>query len=610
MILLIFITLIPLSILKIVEIRRGVELSIEAELKANQDYAEAINLAFMNFLERTWSNQYMLGKALIAHPEKGMEYIEDYLKKIASDEESFKMNNYWSTPEGIVSASSTKDNILLDISGRNFFKEIIGGKEKVIGDLEYSVVNGELIIPIARAIKVDGELKGIVINTIEAKNMKHIIPISRMGAGSLLGLADRNANIVYRNGNNAVLNSNLEAASEDSPIRRALKGEIVKTYSRNSQVDGIERIGVDYPIREIGWCSFVATPLAEVLESGRQSSIRNLVVFILIYIISFIIAFLISSGFMESIEKLILSAHKVKNGDLSVRTQISNDNDLGDVGQAFDSMVEALSEKAREEKEYNDLKTQFLATISHEFKTPLNIILGSIQILENPNIEGEEFHKLLNKYIKMQKQNSYRLLRLINNFIDITKIENNYIKVKSENNDIVRVVEDITMSVVEYTRLKDIKIIFDTDVEEKIIAFDADMMERIILNLLSNSIKFTKPGGTIEVNICTEEDIKISIKDSGIGIPEDKLETIFDRYAQVENSMRKSFEGSGIGLSLVKSLVELHEGSISVQSRLGEGSEFVIVLPDRILDRDYVGNSREDTFNTERIHVEFSDIYI
>ncbi len=610
MILLIFITLIPLSILKIVEIRRGVELSIEAELKANQDYAEAINLAFMNFLERTWSNQYMLGKALIAHPEKGMEYIEDYLKKIASDEESFKMNNYWSTPEGIVSASSTKDNILLDISGRNFFKEIIGGKEKVIGDLEYSVVNGELIIPIARAIKVDGELKGIVINTIEAKNMKHIIPISRMGAGSLLGLADRNANIVYRNGNNAVLNSNLEAASEDSPIRRALKGEIVKTYSRNSQVDGIERIGVDYPIREIGWCSFVATPLAEVLESGRQSSIRNLVVFILIYIISFIIAFLISSGFMESIEKLILSAHKVKNGDLSVRTQISNDNDLGDVGQAFDSMVEALSEKAREEKEYNDLKTQFLATISHEFKTPLNIILGSIQILENPNIEGEEFHKLLNKYIKMQKQNSYRLLRLINNFIDITKIENNYIKIKSENNDIVRVVEDITMSVVEYTRLKDIKIIFDTDVEEKIIAFDADMMERIILNLLSNSIKFTKPGGTIEVNICTEEDIKISIKDSGIGIPEDKLETIFDRYAQVENSMRKSFEGSGIGLSLVKSLVELHEGSISVQSRLGEGSEFVIVLPDRILDRDYVGNSREDTFNTERIHVEFSDIYI
>ena len=82
MILLIFITLIPLSILKIVEIRRGVELSIEAELKANQDYAEAINLAFMNFLERTWYNLYMLGKSLIAHPEKGMEYIEDYLKKI------------------------------------------------------------------------------------------------------------------------------------------------------------------------------------------------------------------------------------------------------------------------------------------------------------------------------------------------------------------------------------------------------------------------------------------------------------------------------------------------------------------------------------------------
>jgi signal transduction histidine kinase len=202
-------------------------------------------------------------------------------------------------------------------------------------------------------------------------------------------------------------------------------------------------------------------------------------------------------------------------------------------------------------------------------------------------------------------------LRLINNFIDINKIEDNHIKIKLCNNDIVKVVEDITMSIVEYTKLKDISIIFDTDVEEKIIAFDADMVERIMLNLLSNSIKFTERGGEIEVNIYNEEaKVKISVKDNGIGIPEDKLEMIFDRFGQVENSLRRRTEGSGIGLSLVKSLVELHEGTISVQSEFGRGTEFIIELPDKIIDNDFIAKNEENTFNAERIHVEFSDIYV
>ncbi|WP_158219978.1 sensor histidine kinase [Tissierella sp. P1] len=610
-ILLIFTTLIPLSILKITEIKRGVEASIETELEVCQDYAEAINLAFMNFIERTWSSQYILGRSLIAHPERGSEYIEDHLKSIASDNQLFKIHYYWSTPEGIVNISSHEKDMMIDISGRNSYKEIISGKEKVIGGLEYSAVNGELIISISRAIRDDGELKGIVINTIEAKDMKYIFPINRIGAGSTFGLVDRDGNIVYQ-----LIGDNVQVekrkAGEDSPARRALKGEIVKTRSRYSEQDGVERMGVDYPIKEIGWSSFVTTPVEQVLASGRQLSIKNILIFVLIYIISFSIAMMLSSGFAESIDKLKLAAQKVKAGDLNVKTGISEEDDLGDVGQAFDSMVEALDIKAKEEEEYNNLKSEFLTTISHEFKTPLNIILGSIQLLESSDITNhEEFYGIFNKYIKLQKQNSYRLLRLINNFIDINKIEDNHIKIKLCNNDIVKVVEDITMSIVEYTKLKDISIIFDTDVEEKIIAFDADMVERIMLNLLSNSIKFTERGGEIEVNIYNEEaKVKISVKDNGIGIPEDKLEMIFDRFGQVENSLRRRTEGSGIGLSLVKSLVELHEGTISVQSEFGRGTEFIIELPDKIIDNDFIAKNEENTFNAERIHVEFSDIYV
>ncbi|HAE92044.1 MAG TPA: histidine kinase, partial [Tissierella sp.] len=339
---------------------------------------------------------------------------------------------------------------------------------------------------------------------------------------------------------------------------------------------------------------------------------RNLTVFTLIYIISFAIAILMSSNFIQSIEKLKLAAHKVKTGDLNVKTGINEDDVFGDVGQAFDKMVEALNQKAIETEEYNQLKSNFLATISHEFKTPLNIILGSIQLLENTDMNDlEEFKRLFNKYIGIQKQNSYRLLRLISNFIDITKIESSNVKIKLRNNDIVKVIEDITMSIVEYTKMKDISIIFDTDVEEKIIAFDVDMMERIMLNLLSNAIKFTEKGGEIQVNIYVEEEkVIISVKDNGIGIPQDKLEMIFDRFAQVENPLRRGVEGSGIGLSLVKSLVELHEGSISVHSELGKGSEFIMELPDRVIDDNSMERYREEGCYSEKIHVEFSDIYV
>ncbi len=581
------------------------------ELDTSQDYAETIDTVFMNFLERTWSNQYVIGKGLVAHFGNGKEGIKRYLNNIALEDKPFKMGYYWANSDGIIIAGLDEGNMAIDISEREFIKEIMAGKEKAIGNLEYSDVDGALIIAIARGISVDEELKGIVINTIGVNEMRHILSINRIGSGSILGIADKGGNIVYRNGCNSLI-SKIKTASADSPIRKALGGEIIKIYSQRSEFDGREMMGVCYPIKEIGWVSFVATPIEKILAEERQAWTENLTIVALIYIMSFIIAISISSGFIRSIDKLKSAAYRVKMGNLNVKTGIREDDVFGDVGQAFDKMVEVLNQKAKETEEYNNIKSNFLATISHEFKTPLNIILGSIQLLESVNIEDqEEFHELFNKYIGIQKQNSYRLLRLISNFIDITKIENSHINLKLHNNDIVNVIEDITMSIVEYTNLKDISIIFDTDVEEKVVAFDIDMMERIMLNLLSNAIKFTEKGGKIEVNIYDrEEKVIIAVKDNGIGIPKDKLEIIFDRFAQVENPLRRGVEGSGIGLSLVKSLVELHEGTISVNSQLGKGSEFRIELPNRVVDDDNIVRDREETYCSEKIHVEFSDIYV
>jgi signal transduction histidine kinase len=221
-----------------------------------------------------------------------------------------------------------------------------------------------------------------------------------------------------------------------------------------------------------------------------------------------------------------------------------------------------------------------------------------------------DIEKMLNKYLWTMKQNCFRLLRLVNNLIDLSKVESGYLRLDMRNYDIVKIIEDITLSVVHYAETNDMELIFDTDVEEKIMYFDVDKIERIMLNLLSNAIKFSSPGGKILVTVSLMEDsIKVSVKDTGVGIPPDKLDLIFDRFAQVDKTLSRNYEGSGIGLALVKSLIALHDGAITVSSVLGEGSEFTIELPIKLAEIEETNEHLPYQSNVERIHIEFSDIY-
>lgn len=162
---------------------------------------------------------------------------------------------------------------------------------------------------------------------------------------------------------------------------------------------------------------------------------------------------------------------------------------------------------------------------------------------------------------------------------------------------------------------KEIELEFDTEVEEVLISCDLDKIETVILNLLSNAIKFTKENGRIFVNLfCKDNYLTISVRDTGIGISKDKVGLIFERFRQVEHTLVKSYEGSGIGLSLVKSIVELHGGSIYVKSEEGIGSEFIIEIPIKVIPGLEVVKKNYDnyTYNNsgvKKVNLEFPDIY-
>ncbi len=279
--------------------------------------------------------------------------------------------------------------------------------------------------------------------------------------------------------------------------------------------------------------------------------------------------------------------------------------------------TEELKKAKEEAVAANEAKGMFLANITHELRTPLNILLSSTQLINYylNSTKSVETTKLRDK-IDMQTQNCNRLLRLVNNLIDITKIDTSNFNLAYSKCNIVEIIEAITMSVVEYINTKGINITFDTQVEEKIIMCDLDAIERIILNLLSNAIKFTPKGGSIFVSIKDlQSSVRISVKDTGIGIREDMLEVIFERFKQLDNLLTRENEGSGIGLSLVKALVEMHGGQIGVISEYQSGSEFIVDLPvenQNLYEEDLLINNysvvNEDNV-IRKINIEFSDIY-
>ena len=276
------------------------------------------------------------------------------------------------------------------------------------------------------------------------------------------------------------------------------------------------------------------------------------------------------------------------------------------------SEIKCISEKKKELEDViklESMKVEFLSNMSHEFRTPINIILAITQLLNmhNKSLSDEKYKE----YLNVLKQNSYRLLRLINNIMDITKVNSDSDQLNLVNCNIVSVLEEIVMSTVLYASEKKRNIIFDTDNEEIILACDEDKIERIMLNLISNAIKFSDCDTDIEVKINTNLDLNrvyISIKNYGSNIEFNDREKIFERFHRVDNSLNRKNEGCGIGLFLCRKFIEMHEGEIFLDN-IDNGTQFSFYLPINITEEKIYNPIIQKDSLIERCNIEFSDIY-
>lgn len=286
-------------------------------------------------------------------------------------------------------------------------------------------------------------------------------------------------------------------------------------------------------------------------------------------IIGFIIIFVISRRISRPIVEVSRNAVAIAQGkNVTDLTNISHD----EIGQLIDSFNYMKNQLERTEK----MREELFAGVSHDLRTPLTAIKGFIQGI----LDGVILPEDRQKYLELALVETNRLTRLTNDLLELAKLESEGLTLLKTKINISQVIMDVTETLLVEAKEKSITVNIKGLSKGIFIMADSDRLKQIFWNVLTNAIKFTKPEGYINISVETNlQTVKVEIADTGIGIPKEELEFIFEKFHRVDKSREAISGGTGLGLSIVKKLVELHEGEITITSALGEGTKVTIVLP-------------------------------
>lgn len=336
------------------------------------------------------------------------------------------------------------------------------------------------------------------------------------------------------------------------------------------------------------------------IKSNISSALVYFREFILFLVLIIIIIFLIIEKLSLSIPLILLlllvgiiilnligrrrikEIDEIKNIVASIRQskyQSSDEIVLTKHLSALENEIKEMFEKAKSDIEYLErlqrMRSQFLANVSHELRTPIFSIQGYLETLLNGAMDDPKVNK---HFLQKANQNTVNLSNLLNDLIDISMIESGEMRMSYRYFDINIFIQSIISEFIPIAEEKNIKLIFNPAKEGLQVFGDKDKLRQVFVNLLQNAIKYTDDGN---IEVLLEEDkkfVNITVKDTGIGIPEDDLNRVFERFYRVDKARSRAVGGTGLGLAIVKHIIEAHNSKIIVQSRLGEGSTFSFKL--------------------------------
>ncbi|MBS4538267.1 PAS domain S-box protein [Clostridium sp. D2Q-11] len=276
------------------------------------------------------------------------------------------------------------------------------------------------------------------------------------------------------------------------------------------------------------------------------------------------------------------------------------------------SELEEKEEELKRLNSFNKSKSEFFAVMSHELKTPLNVNLSTIQLLDlymNNDLWEDKFESI-KKHLYTLKKNCFRQLKIVNNSIDISKVSLNDFETRFKYYDIVDILIQIVNTINHTIHYKEIKTCFNTTFNKKIVKIDPNVIQKVVLNLISNAYKVSKEKDIVNVTL-TEVGGQaiITVEDNGPGISEEYVDSIFEPFSQMGSILTRPHEGVGLGLSLVKSLLEIHGGKLDIQTNIGLGSRFSVILPKEDF-KIKVLNLNKHEVEKQIVQVNFSDLFL
>ena len=301
-------------------------------------------------------------------------------------------------------------------------------------------------------------------------------------------------------------------------------------------------------------------------STSEELYIALLVAAVIALVLSVILGLFFAAGIARPIQRISTAAEAIKEGDLSARTGLTSDDELGQLGQRFDEMADAI-ERDR------DLERQLIGDVAHELRTPLMAIQATVEAIQDGVFEADEEH--LNTISFETK----RLGRLVEALLHLNRLENGTADVKSELVNLSSVVSGLATT--HEALVESAGIMFFTDVAPDVMIIgDQDLISQAVANLLSNAVRYTPDNGMITVELIRKNGYaQIAVSDTGVGIADEDMKKVFSRFWRADGARQSVGGGLGIGLALVQEVVDQHRGDVSVESKLGEGSTFYMRLP-------------------------------
>ena len=359
----------------------------------------------------------------------------------------------------------------------------------------------------------------------------------------------------------------------------------------NPALSGRQIVTVE-PLRDgrgLDWLMVIVIPESDFMERINQNTRNTLILCLIALLIAIVTGILTARWVTKPIFDLNQSAKKIAQGKWEETVNLKREDEIGELATAFNQMahqlknhVETLENKNEELQHLDQLKDEFLANTSHELRTPLNGIIGIAESL----IEGAT-GKLSDETcanLGMIVNSGYRLSQLVNDILDFSKLRHQKLELQLKAVDLRAITDVILRLCHPLVAHRDVQLMNHVPNHLPFALADENRLQQILYNLVGNAIKFTSSGQVnVSANLIndspSDESLEVTVADTGISIPADKLEQIFDAFEQVEGSGKREYSGTGLGLAITKQLVELHGGKIKVQSTLGEGSQFTFTLP-------------------------------